>query len=123
MNEIEKVTGITKEDFKNYAQDQCHVCGTFTCENGLFNEVEKCNKFNPIKPITEWWLELQREIYENETPWADEDGNILTDTDSTAEILEELRTDYLVKSEHIARWASGKDAATAIKEYLEAQEM
>jgi len=122
MNEIYATTSLNKKDLKHYCLKHCYVCGSSKCENVVFDNVEKCGKFKINTPISDWWVELKRVVYENETPYQDGEWGIDENSDATSYMLEILNTDAEEKIMMIECWATGLTPSLALDYWLETME-
>ena len=119
MNAIYKKTGLNKSNLKHYCMNHCYICGKTTCDNKVFDQVEKCGMYKPIKSIDEWWIELKKFVYENETPYQDGEGGIDENSDATSEMLDMLNTDAEEQIMMIECWAKGDTPKKALDYWLE----
>lgn len=119
MNVVYKTTGLFKSNIGHYCLNTCYVCGSKKCENKVFDYPEKCAKYNPSKPIEEWWIELKKVVYENETPWQDGNGGVDENSDATSEMLEMLNTNETDQMNMIECWAIGDSPKEAFDYWLE----
>ena len=122
MSNIYSTTGLDKTNLSHYCQNHCYVCGKSSCKNKVFDNVQFCEKYNPSKQINEWWINLKKAVYENETPWQDAEGNIDEGTDATSEMLELINEDADTQIILIECWATGDTPKQALDYWLKTME-